>query len=158
MKFPWNKRRVTQVRELAFIEMLTQFTTFTVTVILAWYLRSVWALAIGAAVYGFTKMLLTYLLISGPKDGFGWHKTSITKIVNYGQWILVSTLVTFIGLRFDIFALGKLTTDTQLGLYNLALMLTSALQIIGFHISQNILFPALSEAARGTKENLQKNF
>lgn len=159
MKYAWNKRKVRRMRELALIEIGTQLAAFLLIVVLAWWLRSVWALAIGSATHALARMLLTHLLLDGPRDGFGWDRPCIDRIVRYGRWIFVSTFITFFSLRFDVFALGKLASISTLGLYNMALMLSSSINTIGFSVTQAVLFPALSEASRtGDPEVLRRTF
>lgn len=156
MRFAWCKRKVTSMMQLALIEMGTQLSAFSVIVILSWQTRSVWALAIGTVVYAFARMALTHLLLKGPKDGFAWDKEAASGIFTYGRWIFVSTFVTFFSLRFDVFALGRLSDMDTLGLYNMALMLSSLLNVIGFQVTQNVLFPALSEAGRSNDPSILK--
>ncbi|MEL6187779.1 MAG: oligosaccharide flippase family protein [Myxococcota bacterium] len=159
MKFAWNKRRVRSMRELALLEIGAQLSATIMVAVLAYLYRSVWALAFGAFAYAFMRMALTHVLLDGPKDGFAWDRPSIVRIVNYGRWIFVSTFITFFSLRYDVFALGKLETIGTLGLYNMALMLTSMLNTIGFQVSQTVIFPALSEASRtGSPEVMHRTF
>lgn len=159
MRFSWNKRKVRSMREIALLEIGAQGAATVMVVILAYLYRSVWALALGSFAYAFARMVLTHLMLDGPKDGFAWDHPSIMRIVRYGRWIFVSTFVTFFSLRYDVFALGKLETIGTLGLYNMALMLTSMLNTIGFQVSQTVLFPALSEASRtGSREVMHRTF
>ena len=159
MKFAWNKRKVQSMREVAFVEIGAQLAAFVVVITLAFILRSVWALAISSLIFGAVRMILTYVLLDGPKDGLAWDGDSIRRIMTYGRWIFVSTFITFLSVRFDVFAVGALAGMSTLGLYHLALMLTSTLNTIGFQVTQSVLFPALSEAARtNDKDILRKTF
>lgn len=148
MRNNWNKRRVRQMRELALVEIGGQALAFASVVGLAWSLRSVWALAIAAAAGALGRTLLSHLLLDGPPDRLAWDPALVRRIVGYGRWIFVSTLVTYFSLRFDVFALGKLAGMSSLGLYNMALMLSSAVNIIGLQVVQSVLFPALTESSR----------
>ncbi|MBX2810708.1 MAG: oligosaccharide flippase family protein [Myxococcales bacterium] len=159
MKVSWNKRNMTNMRGIAFVDIGAQVAAFVVTIALAWWLRSVWALALSAIAFAASRSALSFVILSGPLDGFSWDKDSVRRIVRYGRWIFVSTFVTFFSLRFDIFALGAIAGTSILGLYNMALMLTSTINIIGYQVTQSVLFPALAEASRTkNREILQATF
>lgn len=74
-------------------------------------------------------------------------------IFHFGKWIFVSTLVTYLGMRFDALALGKLIGDTpggldDLGVYNIGQNLAGLPTLVTGQVVIWVLLPALSESFR----------
>jgi len=87
---------------------------------LAWYLRSVWALAMGGVIRMFVAVLSSQFLIPGRKPRFTWDRSAVRELVRFGKWIFLSTAVTFIIQQGDRAVLGLFVTKQTLGLFAIA--------------------------------------
>lgn len=155
----YNRRMVTNLHQVAWVDMGSQIAAFTILISFSWWMRSVWALAMSAVALGVMRTTLSFTILSGPKAGVAWDIDIVKRIIRYGRWIFVSTFVTYLSLRFDIFTLGVIAGVETLGVYNMGLLFTSTLNILVFQITQTILFPALTEANRSNnREALRQTF
>lgn len=91
--------------------------SFIVTVCLALYTRSYWALVAGMVTGRVAGVILSYLMHEmRPSFGLkGWRE-----IFNYTKWMFLSNIIWVIKLRFPDFLLGKLLGARTLGLYTIA--------------------------------------
>ena len=86
------------------------------TAILSFYLRDVWALAIGSCSENAFRCLLSYILCPGlPSLGFDRH--AARDLYKFSRAVVGLSFLNLIFSRTDIFFLGKLYSTTTLGLY-----------------------------------------
>ena len=115
--------------------------SFVITVIAAYYLRSYWALVIGAYAGHISGVWLSYSLHPyRPK----WNTTRIRELWSFSQWLLISSIGNFFGRKLDELILGRIGTAKDLGIYNVA---SEIGQTVTVEISAPVnrsLFPVLS--------------
>jgi O-antigen/teichoic acid export membrane protein len=135
-------------RELEFkkkvsLDLVSDVGGTVATILLAFWLRNVWALVIGTIIWAILKCLGSYYMHSyRPK--FYWDWSIAKSLLNFGKHIFWISVVTFIVTCGDDALVGKLLGLTALGFYtmayNIANMIVSSLSgIIG-----RISFPAYS--------------
>lgn len=134
------------VGRLSLLELSSQFTLFAVSLIWAFFQRSIWALAIGRVVSELVRMALSYRLIGGGiRPRFVLERESVRSLLGFGRWILISTSLTFLASQSDRLILGKLTSFQMLGLYSIAFSLSDLpRQIIGM-FAQRVGFPFIAK-------------
>lgn len=155
-KYGTFNRRI-ELGRLVLVNILGQLAM--TCVMIAWALVSptVWALLVGALAGDVTRLLLTHLALPGPNNRLRWEKDAVRVIFDFGKWIFLSTLVTYIGLRFDVMALGKLEQDSAngldlLGVYNIGQNLAALPVLVTGQVVTWVLLPALSESFRGDRD------
>src|SRR5208282_3262266 len=96
-----------------------------VTVVLSFFLRDVWALAIGFGSENAFRCLLSYNLYPGLPS-LVWERDAIRDLYRCSKQAFGLSFLNLIFSRTDIFVLGKLYSTTALGLYTMgvALVLT----------------------------------
>lgn len=140
------------VAPMVLIDLLAQVCAIAVMLSLALVYRSVWALVAGGVASALIRMLLSHLVLSGIRNRFRWDAEAVSEIVHFGKWIFLSTTVTFLALRFDILLLGSLLSVDLLGVYSVAGLLAVLPQQLVARLMMFVLFPALSAAARASRE------
>lgn len=134
------------LKQLTLVQLAGQAVSLTLNVALAWYLRSVWALAFGGVAGSMVSMVFSHLWLPHHPHRLTWHKDASEALVRFGRWILFSTALGFMagqGLRM---LQGLLLTPAEFGVLSIAQTMATMpsellLQVIGMAI-----FPALSEA------------
>ena len=144
--------RKMQLGRLVFIQFAGQILALGTMIIWALLIPSVWALIGGAVVGDAVRMILSHVAIPGPRNRFKWDKTAVAVIFDFGKWIFVSTIVTYIGLRFDSMALGRLIDLDELGVYNIGQNLAALPIMITGRVAAWVLLPALSASYRENRE------
>ncbi|MBX7258084.1 MAG: lipopolysaccharide biosynthesis protein [Candidatus Hydrogenedentes bacterium] len=155
INFHLLSRRVALGR-ITVLNISSQVLTIGITVVVAWMLRSVWALVIGSLAGYAIKCALSFLLCPGPPNRFGWDREIAASLVRFGKWIMVSSLLGFVSSRIDAFTLGAYLSSTVFGVYTIA----SNLSIVGIGILNNlasrVLFPIYARLAEKGEEHLRK--
>jgi lipopolysaccharide exporter len=113
------------------------------TVILSFYLRDVWALAIGACSENAFRCLLSYILCPGLPS-LGWDRQVARDLYKYSRAVVGLSFLNLIFSRTDIFVLGKLYSATALGLYTMAVFLVQTPTSFLTTMMGQILFPAFA--------------
>jgi O-antigen/teichoic acid export membrane protein len=114
---------------------------------------TVWSLLGGGIAGELTRMVLSHVALPGPTNKLRWEKEAARGIFDFGKWIFLSTLVTYLGLRFDSISLGKLVSLERLGVYNIGQSLANVPALITGQVLIWVLLPGLSEAFRGDREH-----
>ncbi len=124
------------------------------TVILSFYLRDVWALAIGSCSENAFRCLLSYILCPGlPSLGFDRH--AARDLYKFSRAVVGLSFLNLIFSRTDIFFLGKLYSTTTLGLYTMAIFLVQTPSSFITTVMSQILFPSFAHV-QNDKERVNR--
>jgi len=118
-------------------------TDLAVSIVLAFWLRSVWALVFGALASGCTRLVMSYV-IHPHRPTIEFDKAKLSKLFKFGRWVTGSNLFLFIATKGDDFVVGKMFGTASLGIYQMAHRLSITLvSELNYAISQ-LIFPAYS--------------
>ena len=136
-------------RELEFqkkvkLDIMSDFVGAVAAIILAFWLKNVWALVLGSIAWGITKTFGSYFMHPYRPRLF-WDLSIAKNLLNFGKHIFWVAIVTFIVTCGDDAIVGKLLGLSALGYYMMAynianIPVSSLAGIIG-----RILFPAFSK-------------
>ncbi len=149
-------RRI-ELGRLVFVNLIAQAVTVTVMVTWAVLSPTVWSLLGGALAGDMTRMVLSHLALPGRMNRLRWDARAARVIFDFGKWIFLSTLVTYLGLRFDSIALGKLVSLEALGVYNIGQSLAALPILVTGQVVIWVLLPAFSESYRGDPASFAAN-
>jgi O-antigen/teichoic acid export membrane protein len=141
-------RRDVQVERVTRIEFASQFISAILMVGVAWLTRSVWALVFGALFSNALRVALGHALLSGHRVRVRLEATALKELMSNGRWIFISSILGFLAMNGDRVLLGGLIDAGSFGLYAVAVLLTSALQIVAQMICVALAYPAFSEVYR----------
>lgn len=147
-------RRHLELRRLAFLNIATQIAALGLTILLAWTLHSAWALVIGAVCSSAIKLILSHIALPRHRHGFQIERAAISEIIRYGRWILLGTLLTFLGGRGIQAIQGVLVEIEILGLLVIAQTLGWLPGDLTGKLLSNIAFPAIARQARERPERV----
>lgn len=139
-----SERRLS-VRRLTVVQLLGQIAAAALTVFLAWWLQSVWSLVAGAISGALVTTLLSHFLIQSHRHRIIFERDAVRAILGFGQWIFLSTLVTFLGGQGLRAIQGVYLTPAELGVLTISQTLAWIPGEIGMLLMQIVGFPALSE-------------
>ena len=114
-----------------------------VTVILSFWLRDVWALAIGSCSENAFRCLFSYIVCPGLPS-LGWDRTVVRELYKFSRAVVGLSFLNLIFSRTDIFVLGKLFSTTALGLYTMSVMLVQTPTSFITSMMGQILFPTFA--------------
>lgn len=146
--------RLMRLGRVTILELISQVSG-AITMI-AWALidRSIWALVAGTILSSCVKTLLSHWFIEGPTNRLMWEKTTFMELLNFGKWMLLTTVLGYFVSSGDRLVLAGLVKADILGLYTIALFLAGALQEIMTRLATNAALPVLSKVVREQRENL----
>jgi O-antigen/teichoic acid export membrane protein len=137
-----------ELRRVFLLDFGGQIFGLLVTVGLAWWSRSIWALVIGSVASVGLSSVLSHVWMKGPRNWFRWEKAAVTELFSYGKWLMLSSSVTVFATNGDRLMLAGLANAYFLGLYSVALSLVGALDTILTQLFDKVMLPAFSEVAR----------
>ena len=134
------------------LELIGLFSQgFGVTAMLTWAYVSptVWALVIAPIVSSLTKTIAINTAFH-HKHKFSINKKAFSEIINFGKWVVLSSIFSFIGSQGDKLIFASLLAAKDLGIYSIAFFLASAFGVLVRSVSGKIFFPLFSYI--GTKD------
>lgn len=129
------------VAQITRIEIAVTIVHTTVLLFLAWYLRSVYALAIAVVVSSILHTALTYWLLPGPPARFMLEPAAVHSIFSFGKWIFLSTLLYFFAMQIDRLAFAALYPLSEVGVYSIAAGLALMVPSLVGSLQAAIVFP-----------------
>lgn len=133
--------RTLQLERVTAIRLSAQLLGAIVTVALAYWLQSVWALVIGNL---FSPILLTFLshkALKGHSNWFQIERATLNSLLRYGGFIFIASLAGFFGAQGDRAVLGKFVELDELAIYGIAFTLAAVPMNISNAISSRVVFP-----------------
>jgi O-antigen/teichoic acid export membrane protein len=136
------------VGRLSILELSAQFTLFATSALIAIVDRSVWALAFGRIASELVRTYFSYRVAGrGIRPRFILDRSSVRALLNFGRWILIGTVLTFLANQSDRLILSKLTTLSMLGIYSIAFSLSDVPRQIILMFSSKVGFPFIAKLA-----------
>lgn len=130
-----------QVVQLTRIEVGVTMVHATVILSLAWYLRSVYALAIAGVLSSALHAGMSYWLLPGPRASFILEPSAVRSIFSMGKWIFLSTLLFFLAFQIDRLAFAALYPLAEVGVYSIAAGLALMIPVVVGKLQASIVFP-----------------
>jgi O-antigen/teichoic acid export membrane protein len=140
------------------IELVCQAAALASMLVWASVDRSIWALVIGAMVFGVLKVLLSHVSLPGEGNKLHWNQDAFKEIFGFGKWVFLSSTLSFLAASGDRFLLGGLTDSATLGLYSIALFMVSAFRDVFIKLIGNVALPALGEIVRERPMELKQMY
>lgn len=140
----WTCQRDLRLGRVAIIDIVTQVTSATLMLVLAYVMRSVWALVISGLINDMLRTVLTHVVLDGHSNRLRIHRESLDSMVRFGRWIFFSTVVSFCVSQTDRLIFGKLASLETLATYSIAVVLAGMPSAALWHLTGTVLLPAYS--------------
>ena len=135
-------------RTVTLISIAGQTVQIMTMVLLAFYWRSVWALAIGGIIGSLTTLTISHAMLRGHRHRFHIDPSSASSLVHFGKWIFLSTIVTFLGGEGLRAIQAGFVTPAEFGVLAIAYSIAAIAFDLSFKLTASVGLPALSEAYR----------
>jgi len=136
------------------LELAQTLVGLTITIALARVHKSAWSLVIGTVAACAAYVAASHLLPVPYRNRFHWDKEAARELSQFGRWVMGSSAATFLGSQSDRILVGRFLGVTWLGVYSIALTLSDAAGAVVNRLISGVLYPVLSEAARGGQQGL----
>lgn len=146
--------RKLEFKKVVALDVCQSILSTVITIGLAWWLNSVWALAAGAIFGSAIRTLLSHYMLPGHVHRFVLDSSSVSEIVRFGRWILLATMASFIGTQGTTLIQGYLVPIEILGFLAIAMTFVGAVDDLADKLITSVGFSALSRIVRETPERL----
>ena len=137
-------RKEFQFHKQVVYDLMTSTVALAVGVVLAYRLRSVWALVWAAIAGAFTGAILSYLLHPyRPRPHY--NAAQAKELFRFGRWMLGSNIVFFLSTRLDPALVGKLLGAGALGVYSMAYMISNRPANETVYLMNPVMMPAFAK-------------
>lgn len=123
------------------IGLSSQIFGIVAMIVMAWFLRSVWALVIGQLFGAIVYQMLCWGMMPGRRDRLQIERAAFWELIHFGKWLFVSSACAFLINHADRAILGKFITLDMLGIYSIGFFLASIPLILARPLASNIVFP-----------------
>ena len=117
-------RRELDFRTTEIYQVIVETLGVAVTIVAAFILHNVWALAIGQVVFAFIKLIGSYV-IHPYRPRFAWSGRQARALLSFGLNMTASGILFFFCSQADSAVVGKIAGMAGLGFYSLALSLSN---------------------------------
>lgn len=143
-------------RTTGYVELIAQAASTLCVIALTLKWRTVWPIVVGSHVSTMAVAILSWFWVPGPIGKMTWNRSVVKQVVDYGRWILLSSVAFVIASAADRLLLGLWFTPAELGFYVLALNILQAVESIVTRPFTSVGLPAFSEIGRDTGRELKR--
>lgn len=141
--------------ELGLISRLTiysQVTGISVSIICALSGFGVWSLVTGPIASSILRVGLANILLPGKLNRPELDRDSFTEIFNFGKWVFLGSILTFVVGYGDQLILGGFLNEEKMADYAIALFIFGVIRQVASKFSNDIALPRLSDAIRKNRQ------
>lgn len=132
-----------EVKKRNVFELISEFLSFIIYVVLALVTPTVWALATGAVLSLGARSALSYFILH-TRHRVTFYGPYVREILRFGKWIFVSSFVVYAATNLDRMYLGKMAPLGILGIYGLARTIAELPSTLAGRLSYQIVFPVIA--------------
>ncbi|MFT5688022.1 MAG: O-antigen/teichoic acid export membrane protein [Planctomycetota bacterium] len=150
----FTRQRGMNLRGPVFIEWSGLATSLTVSIVLAFLFRSVFALAIGPVVGGFVRTGLSHIVFSELKLRPHWEPEAAKALFRFGKWVFLGTCAAFVAQQFLTLFLGKFVFQAIHGVYDRAWIYAASASRPLTMLQNQVMIPLFAEQGRQDRKQL----
>jgi lipopolysaccharide exporter len=137
-----------KVKRFSIMELVTNLAQSAATIVLAFFLRNVWAIIVSMLIGSSVRAWLTYALFPGQRHRFRPDRAVSADLWRFSRVVAASSALTLIIGQVDKLALGRILPLSQFGIYVLAGTLAAAPTAFAFNYAATIVYPTVAAAFR----------
>ncbi|WP_128255512.1 oligosaccharide flippase family protein [Falsirhodobacter deserti] len=151
-----SAQRHVKLERLTVINIVVQLTSLAINVAAAYWLRSPWALVIGSLAGSVLRVALGHLWLPRFPHRLRFEPAALSEIVGFGRWVLLATILTYLGNRGIDGIMGLLVPVETLGKITIAFIIAWAAGDLTARVLTNVVFPTLSRIYRERPDDLPR--
>lgn len=143
-------------KKISLLEFYSQILSVVITVAIAYFFHSIWALVIGTLFGALLKTVASHVWFENTRNKIHWNIEQFKYLIGFGGWIFLSTILSFFIGSTATLILGKFISMSQLGMYSIAVSLSKIVEQVYQQIDSKILLPLLSNIKHLTIVEMRK--
>lgn len=140
-------------RIITIVQLSGQVVSIVLLTLLAYWWRSVWALAVANVISSIMTVAIGYALLPRHRHRFAIDRSSAQSLVHFGRWIMFSTLATYLGGEGLKAIQGGLLTPAEFGVLAIAYTIAGIPNDLAMKLAGSIGLPVLAETYRNAPHN-----
>lgn len=150
-------------RDMDFVKVTVVFVINNVfglimTIVLAYYLRSVWALVFGSLARSVLSLTLSFLMFKGPAMRLHLSRDDISIVIGRGKWIMGHSVLSALTQSADRLVLGFVMTSTTFGFYFIARQLVDLMVQFLASVNGQIGLQVFTHLQKSTSAEFRRNY
>lgn len=137
-----------RVQRVTLIDIATAACQIISAIILAFFLRNVWAIVLSMIIASIARLWAGYALFPGSRHRFRRDREIAADLWQFSRVIAVSSTLTLVLTQVDKLAMARILSLSEFGTYVIASSLAGAPQVFAFNYSNSIVYPAAAAAWR----------
>lgn len=129
---------------VAAVELAVAVAGLVFTVVLAWTLRSPWALVLGQLIAPAAGVLLSYRIVAG-RPRLAWDRDAIRQSLRFGKYIMLASGLNMVITQLDNLAIGAQLGAAALGIYMIAYRISEIPKLMITKTVFRTLYPYYSQ-------------
>ena len=135
-------------RTITIVQLAGQIVSIGLLVTLAYFWRSVWALAVANVIGAAMAVAIGYALLPKHRHRLTLDRDSTRSLIHFGRWILFSTLATYLGGEGLKAIQGGLLSPAEFGVLAIAYTIAGIPNDLATKLAGSIGLPVLAETYR----------
>lgn len=140
-------------RIITLVQLAGQLVSIILLVALAYFWRSVWALAVANVISSAVTVAIGYAVLPPHRHRLALDRDSAKSLIHFGRWILFSTLATYLGGEGLKAIQGGLLSPAEFGVLAIAYTIAAIPNDLALRLSGSLGLPVLAEAHRNNPRN-----
>ncbi len=136
------------LKRYSIAELTMLAVSYAVSLPLAWYTKSAWALLFGGVAYVAMLSASSYFIFPHRRHRYRFEKEALREVLGFGIWLTVTSTIAFVIVQGDKFIIGKALGVSALGVYSVAAAWSAALGDIAGRFIMRIFVPVFSAMYR----------
>lgn len=143
---------------VTFVDVTRSLVVLAVTIVLAYQLRSIWALVLGNVVGACLLVTLSFLVFRGPAMRFTLHRDHLHLLIDRGKWIIGHSALTAVSQSADRLVLGFVMSSSTFGFYFIARQIVDLVVQFLETINGQMGLQVFTHIQRSTTEKFRYNY
>jgi O-antigen/teichoic acid export membrane protein len=136
------------VQRFAFLNLIIGVSQTVAAIILAIFIRSVWAIVGSMLVGSMVRVWLSHVIFPGARHRFRRDREITGDLWRFARLIAASSALTLVITQIDKLAMSRILSLGQFGTYVIASTLAAAPTVFAFNYASTIVYPAAAAAWR----------
>lgn len=137
-----------RVQRFALFDFLPTITQIVAALILAYFLRNIWAVVASILIGSSMKAVLSYALFPGTRRSYHFDRDVAGDLWRFSRMIAASSAVYLVITQVDKLAMARILSLGQFGTYVIASTIASAPTSFAFNYATGIVYPTAAAAWR----------
>jgi O-antigen/teichoic acid export membrane protein len=136
------------LKRYSILEIISLAANYAVTIPIAYFYHTAWALIAGGVVYSGCHFVLSFIMFPYRKHRFRFEPQALQELLGFGLWLILTSSVGFMLLQGDKLIVGKALGTEALGIYSIAATWAIALVDLISKVVMRIFVPAFASIYR----------